>query len=156
MSPEETIQQNLIAKFDFLNGRVRVQRARRIWVDVPAEVFDQVLPTLVRDFQFTILCTISGLDEGEKLGIIYHLAQAGGITLNLKTAVPKANPVWKTVCVFFPGCTFYERELVDLFGLQVAGLPPGSRYPLPDNWPAGQYPLRKDWNMAPPAANQEA
>lgn len=154
MSPEETIQQNLIAKFDFLNGRVRIQRARRIWVDVPAASFDQVLPALVRDFQFTILCTITGLDEGENLGLIYHLAQIGGITLNLKTTVPKAKPVWKTVLAFFPGCTFYERELVDLFGLQVEGLPPGSRYPLPDIWPAGQYPLRKDWNAAPAASKE--
>jgi Ni,Fe-hydrogenase III component G len=30
----------------------------------------------------------------------------------------------------------------------VTGLPEGSRYPLPDNWPEGQYPLRKDWKPA--------
>jgi len=32
-----------------------------------------------------------------------------------------------------------------MLGVQIEGLPPGKRYPLPDNWPAGQYPLRKDW-----------
>ena len=65
--------------------------------------------------------------------------------LNLKLAVPKAKPVIKTVSGLFPGCVIYERELVDLLGAEVEGLPPGERYPLPDNWPAGQYPLRKDW-----------
>jgi membrane-bound hydrogenase subunit beta len=25
-------------------------------------------------------------------------------------------------------------------------LPEGFRYPLPDDWPANQYPLRKDWS----------
>ena len=32
--------------------------------------------------------------------------------------------------------------------MQVQGLPPGNRYPLPDDWPQGQYPLRKDWNVS--------
>jgi membrane-bound hydrogenase subunit beta len=32
-----------------------------------------------------------------------------------------------------------------LLGAQVEGLPQSSRYPLPDNWPKGQFPLRKDW-----------
>ena len=33
-----------------------------------------------------------------------------------------------------------------MFGIKVEGLPEGERYPLPDGWPEGQYPLRKDWN----------
>jgi Ni,Fe-hydrogenase III component G len=35
---------------------------------------------------------------------------------------------------------------MDLLGIKVEGLPEGRRYPLPDNWPQGQYPLRKDWD----------
>jgi Ni,Fe-hydrogenase III component G len=27
----------------------------------------------------------------------------------------------------------------------VEGLPAGNRYPLTDDWPADQFPLRKDW-----------
>ena len=156
MSTEEALQQSLIARFDFLNGHIRIQRPRRIWADVPAAAFEQVLPVLVKEFQFNILCTITGLDAGDNLELIYHLAQIGGVTLSLKTAVPKANPVWKTVLATFPGCTIYERELVDLLGLQVEGLPPGSRYPLTDDWPAGQFPLRKDWKPAAAAADKEA
>ena len=45
----------------------------------------------------------------------------------------------------FPGAELYERELVDMFGISVEGLPAGNRYPLPDDWPQGQHPLRKDW-----------
>jgi Ni,Fe-hydrogenase III component G len=33
-----------------------------------------------------------------------------------------------------------------MLGVNVEGLPEGKRYPLPDDWPDGQYPLRKDWN----------
>jgi Ni,Fe-hydrogenase III component G len=67
--------------------------------------------------------------------------------LNLTVAVPKENPVLQTVMGYFPPAETYERELIDLLGMKVEGLPPGSRYPLPEGWPEGQYPLRKDWNV---------
>ena len=89
---------------------------------------------------------ITGLDLGERLGLIYHLARESGVTLNLETSVPKENPVVRSVIEAFPAAECYERELVDLLGFQVEGLPVGSRYPLPDSWPVGQYPLRKDWD----------
>jgi Ni,Fe-hydrogenase III component G len=79
------------------------------------------------------------------LSFIYHLAQDTGILLNIKISVPKASPVLMTVSGYFPGAEIYEREVVDLLGAKVEGLPPGNRYPLIDDWPAGQYPLRKDW-----------
>jgi membrane-bound hydrogenase subunit beta len=38
---------------------------------------------------------------------------------------------------------------MDLLGIQVEGIPPGRHYPLPEGWPEGQYPLRKDWKGLP-------
>jgi Ni,Fe-hydrogenase III component G len=145
MTNEEKIQQALIGRFPFLEGKIRLQRARRIWVDVPAESFDEVFAFIVKDLTFPILCTMTGQDEGERLSILYHLAHMDGITLNLKVSVPRDKPEWKSVAAYFPGGVLYEREIADLFGVQFQGLPPGPRYPLPDDWPAGQYPLRKDW-----------
>ena len=65
----------------------------------------------------------------------------------LKQSAPKANPVIKSVCSTFPNALWHERELVDLFGAVVEELPPGLTYPLPDGWPAGNYPLRKEWKV---------
>ena len=47
----------------------------------------------------------------------------------------------------FPGAEPYERELADMFGIKIDGLKPGRRYPLPDDFPADQHPLRKDWKV---------
>lgn len=148
MSAEETIQKALVEKLGFPADKVRVQRARRIWAETTPAAFDEALPRIAKELEFSILCTITGLDEGESLSILYHLARNSGIVLTLKVSVPKANPVWKTVMDVFPGSTFYEREMVDLLGLQVQGLPPGNRYPLTDDWPVGEHPLRKDWQPA--------
>ncbi|MFC1453755.1 NADH-quinone oxidoreductase subunit C [Verrucomicrobiota bacterium] len=142
---EEAISAELLAQFPFLEGNVKIQRARRIWVESSLEKFDNVFEHLVERMSFKILCTISGQDEIESFTIIYHLANKDGITANLRIKIPKTEAKWKSVGNMFPGAIFYERELVDLFGVRIEGLPPGSRYPLPDNWPEGQYPLRKDW-----------
>lgn len=145
LSNETTIQQELCERFDCLKDQIRVQRARRIFAHVPEANVLEVFEYAVKKLNFTILATMTGLDEGATLGVIYHLAQESGIVLNLATSVPKDKPVLKTVTSYFPAADAYERELVDLLGFQIEGLPQGNRYPLPDDWPAGQYPLRKDW-----------
>ena len=106
-------------------------------------MFDYV----VKNMKFCVLGAITGLDEGATLGLIYHLGRENGIVLNLSTSVPKEKPVLKTVTSYFPAADVYEREVIDLLGFQIEGLPEGNRYPLTDDWPAGQYPLRKDWKM---------
>ncbi len=147
MPEEQTVQEELIARFPFLKDKVRVQRARRIFVDVPSQNISQVFDHAVKQMRFVVLCTITGLDLGADLGVIYHVARENGIVLNLKTSVPKENPVIQTVTGHFPAAELYEREMVDLLGVQVRELPEGKRYPLPDGWPANQYPLRKDWKQ---------
>ena len=147
LSKETTIQEELTKRFDSLKDKVRVQRSRRLFAQVPAAEVPAVFDYAVKDLHFTILCTISGVDEGATLGLIYHLAQEGGIVLSLATSVPKDKPVLKSVASYFPAADAYEREVNDLLGFQIEGLPAGNRYPLPDDWPAGQYPLRKEWKV---------
>lgn len=142
---EEDIKNELIQKFNYLDNKIRIQRARRIWVDVTQDKFFEVFDHLVKNMKFNILCTITGFDDTTHYSAMYHLAQDSGITLHLKYGISKENPTIHTITATFPGGELYERELVDLFGIKVEGLPEGKRYPLPDNWPAGQYPLRKDW-----------
>ncbi|MDD2752346.1 MAG: NADH-quinone oxidoreductase subunit C [Candidatus Omnitrophica bacterium] len=145
MSFEEDIKHSLIKKFNYLEPAIRIQRARRIFLEVSLENFPQVFEYIARDLKFSHLCTITGLDENEKLSFIYHLVQDPGIMINLKVSVLKENPVIKSIIGIFPGAEIYERELIDLFGAKVEGLPEGNRYPLTDDWPKDEYPLRKDW-----------
>jgi Ni,Fe-hydrogenase III component G len=145
MTEEKAIQAELAGKFPFLDAKIRIARARRMFAEAPADQAAEVLGHLQDRMQFTILCAMTGLDLGATLGVIYHLARPSGVVLNLATALPKDKPVLQSVTARFPAAAAYERELVDLLGFQVQGLPEGPRYPLPDNWPAGQHPLRKDW-----------
>jgi len=154
MSEAEGLQAKLVAKFPFLAGAVRIQRAKRVWVEVDRQRFAEVFASLVESLDFTNLCTITGTDEGADLGFIYHLARNSGLMVNVKTRCPKGESM-KTVTPYFPGAAIYERETEDLFGAHIEGLPEGSRYPLPDDWPEGEHPLLKDWKAKGTGAGEE-
>jgi membrane-bound hydrogenase subunit beta len=142
---EIKIKEDLLNRFPYLNEKIRIQRDRRIYAEVDYANFIEVFEYAIKKLNFTFLCTITGLDEGDKISFIYHLTAQDGVLLNLKTGIPKERPVLKTIIGYFRGAEIYERELEDLLGVKVEGLPEGKRYPLPDDWPKDQYPLRKDW-----------
>ncbi len=147
MTVEEDIKQALVKKFNYLEPSIRIPRQRRIFLEVNRENFQIVFEYIAKELKFSHLCTITGLDENENLSFIYHLVQDPGVLINLKVSVPKDNPVIKSVISIFPGAEIYERELIDLFGAKVEGLPEGNRYPLTDDWPKEEFPLRKDWRL---------
>ena len=152
MEREENIVKQLTERFDFVTGSV--QRARRIWIEAPREKFLEVLAFLHDELGFTALCTVTGLDMGEQFQLIYHLADVGGIVLSAKENAPKSDPVFETATDLYKGGILYELEQRNLLGLVVHGIPEDIHYPLPDHWPKGTHPLRKDW--VAPTAEQKA
>lgn len=145
MEKEMFIVNQLAEQFQGLDAEKAKVSARRIFMDVPGNIFMDVLRYAAGSLQFEHLGTITGLDCGEEFEFIYHISNPDGIMLNLKRKAPKDNPVIETVLPVYQGASFYERELEGLLGVKVEGLPEGRQYPLPDDWPQGQYPLRKDW-----------
>jgi Ni,Fe-hydrogenase III component G len=138
------IAEELAATFSLPAEALKIQRATRLWVTVDQAQFAKVFEHLYAKRKFIILCTITGLDVGEDLEFIYHLACDAGVMANLKTRCRKGGTI-KSVTPIFPGAAIYERELIDLLGATVDGIPAGPRYPLPDNWPENEHPLLKDW-----------
>ena len=145
MDKEQKIADAITNKFDFLKDNCQIIRERRITIQLSSEKVMEVFDFLKNTLGFDQLCTITGLDCYDFFQAIYHIANSDGIIINVKLNIPKEKPVINTVSSIYNGSLFYERELKDLFGIEVEGLPAGRRYPLPDGWPEGQYPLRKDW-----------
>ncbi len=152
MTNEENIQSKLVKKFSFLENKIKITRARRIFAETSPEDFVKVLEYAAGSLSLVMLCGITGLDEGTTLGFVYHIAREDGIMLNIRVHVDRNKPVIKTITNLFPGADIYERELMDLLGAKVEGLPKGNRYPLSDDWPQDEYPLRKDWKRKSLAA----
>jgi membrane-bound hydrogenase subunit beta len=122
---------------------------RRIFLKVaPADLV--AAATLLRDrYGAAHLSTISGVDLGESFELLYHFASTAAV-LTVRTEIPKSAPCVASICPVIPGAVLYERELQEMFGIAVDGIPDGRRLNLPDDWPDGQYPLRKDWKHVRP------
>jgi Ni,Fe-hydrogenase III component G len=122
---------------------------RRIFVKVaPRDLLPAI--TLLRDkYGCAYLATISGVDKGDAFEFLYHFASPVA-NINLRTECPRSEPRISSICAVIPGAVLYERELQDMFGVLVEGLPDPRPLVLPDDWPAGNYPLRKDWKFERP------
>ncbi len=148
MTEEEKIKQELEEKFGYLKDTVVIKRKNRIFANVSLEKFYEVFTYAVKQMHFEALSTITGMDSGDSFTVIYHINREGRIMLNLGISISKNNPAIKTVTPLFLNADIYEREIMDLLGIQVDGLAAGRRYPLPDNWPKNEHPLRKDWKSS--------
>lgn len=139
----------------FLNSKLSKEvtnitspRDRRIFAETTTEKLAEVTQAL-KEWGIVNLGTITGLDLGEQFGIIYHFYDSKGLIFNLKVYIPRNEPKVPTLIGLFPGVFLYEREIMDLFGIQVEGTPMVRKYPVPEDWPDGQYPMRKDWKGLP-------
>lgn len=88
---------------------------------------------------------ITGVDYPKEIEVLYHLSRGNEI-ITLKTRVPKTRPEIKTISDLFPGAILFERELAEMLGVRIRGITL-KRFLLPDNWPKGVYPLRKDYKL---------
>jgi Ni,Fe-hydrogenase III component G len=92
------------------------------------------------------LSAMTGLDRpatGE-FEVLYHFC-AGAAIVTLRVHAPKADATVPSICGLIPSASFFERELSEMFGITVAGTPDPARLFLPDDWPEGVFPLRKDF-----------
>jgi formate hydrogenlyase subunit 5 len=112
-------------------------------IQVKADSHWDVLKTLLETDKSAGISALTGLDLGEKIGLMYHIRTNGAI-VTIRTEVPKENPRIPTITDLIPGAHFHEREAADLFGVIFEGHPNPSRLVLPEDWPENLYPLRKD------------
>ena len=100
------------------------------------------------------LSSMVGIDESGRLGgdvysITYWLSLNDGgssdVLLGIRAYVRGDDPTFPSVADVIYGSNWYEREVRDLLGLKPVGHPDPRRLILPDDWPEGVYPLRKDF-----------
>ncbi|MFC0875214.1 NADH-quinone oxidoreductase subunit C [Saccharicrinis sp. FJH2] len=111
----------------------------------PEKLFD-ICHTL-RDHdqtQFDYLMSLSGMDYGENVGVVYHLySMELKHKLVIKVMVLKDKPVVPSVERIWKSADWHEREAYDLVGIEFEGHHNMIRILCPYDWEG--YPLRKDY-----------
>ncbi|MCR4428034.1 MAG: NADH-quinone oxidoreductase subunit C [Caldiserica bacterium] len=124
-----------------------------MWVEVSSSQIRNWVEEFIKSGKFRLLSTISGYEEGDKYFIVYHFLDMDG-DVDVRTSVPKDNPVLPSISPVLPGGILYEREIQDLLGVKFEGIIDGRRLILPEHWPEGVYPLRKDFKPGEVKVNE--
>ncbi len=125
------------------NLQILINPSGMVIVQANNQILREIIKELLAIDQKTSLVTISGLDLGQTLGVYYHMRTSKGY-LTIKVEVPKDKPRIQTITDLINGATFAELEASDLLGLIFEGNTLSDHFILPENWPQGVYPLRKD------------
>jgi formate hydrogenlyase subunit 5 len=128
-----------------MGGNIQIQPAQlgKALIQVKSDSNRDVLKILLETDESAGISALTGLDMGEKIGLMYHIRTNGAI-VTIRTEVPKQEPKIPTITDLLPGAAFHEREVADLFGVVFEGHPNPVRLVLPEDWPENLYPLRKD------------
>ncbi len=121
---------------------VKIPSDRRIFATTD-EDRSRVAMLALKERGIRHLSAISGVDRGDVITVVYQI-DCRPVLLNLKINLPKSAPKVRTITDIFPGAILYERDLMEMLGVNVEGHPDPRRLFLPDDWPADKYPLRKE------------
>ena len=122
----------------------------------PGELLLETTPTALPGFADRITTCLSGRlmslfasDERDATGrfLLHHLWFLPNLRafLHLVAPVPPAEPSYPSIAAKYPVANWFEREVMDLFGLIPTGHPNPTRVALHDDWPDGAWALRKDF-----------
>ena len=130
-------------------GTIEQVRKNRIRIITDPVRLHDAIRTAQAVLGFDRLITISTVDNGETFELLYHLIGPHRIIISLSISLPRDRPVTATLSDLLPPAGVYERQIHDLFGIAFEGHPGLKKILLNEDWPDGEYPLRKDWKPGP-------
>jgi Ni,Fe-hydrogenase III component G len=116
---------------------------KRIYITADNETAKAVVIYMFTDLKVR-LSTITGVDVRAGVELLYHLAvDAEGLVITIRTLVQKPELEINSVTPEIPAAEWIEREIAEMLGVKFTGHPNLATLLLPDGWPEGVYPLRK-------------
>jgi len=133
------------------NAIKTVEHLNESYIEVKREDFRKVCYYLFEDLH-ALLRVMFATDERDRDGVfkIYTVFSVPGanrffvIVLSLRPDEAR----FPSITVHVPAAHWYEREIMDMFGLTPEGHPDQRRLVFHEAFPEGSYPLRKDWSIS--------
>ena len=137
---------NISGRFGSNILNIKKMSNKRAYIDVYPKDIKEFVRYIFKDLSFRF-DTASGVDDFSALEILYHFSyDLSGITISLRAILQdKQDPHIDTITDITRSAWWIERELHELFGIEFNGNSDLRPLLLPDDWPKGVYPLRKDF-----------
>jgi membrane-bound hydrogenase subunit beta len=120
-----------------------------LWLDVKRDGFLTAVKHLCRLQENPHFTVIAPVDRGDTVDLQYHFSLFYGqhlkaIALIIRVTLPKTDLSIPTITDLIPGAIFSEREVQEMMGVRVEGIPDDRRLFIPEDFPKGVYPWRRD------------
>ncbi len=161
-TPEEIVQSfKEVFGDNIIDAKIRVREIGRkkhknvrIWLHVKRDAFKSAVYHLKNFEEFPHLSVISGTDIGDHIQLLYHFAvyceePLATIPITIVVDVPKSDPRIPTLAELSPWAVLSEREKMEMLGVIVEDIPDTRHVFLPENFPEGVYPWRRDEKGVP-------
>lgn len=143
-----TVVSTVSAALDVADRAVHEPRAGELVVDVNAAVLPALADRAVRDLDGRLMSLFAS-DERQMTGrfLLHHVWSLPRLRSFLRISAPvdTAEPSYPSIAAKYPAANWFEREVMDFFGLRPEGHPNSTRVALHDDWPEGAWALRKDF-----------
>jgi len=126
--------------------------AQRVYIEVEANAIVRMAEYIFKQLgaRFNIASGVDGRDEME---ILYHFTVEDiNLVISLRVRLPKTKLEIDSLTGVFVAAQWIEREIHELLGINFVGHPQLKRLLLPEDWPEGVHPLRKDYEEWDPNA----
>jgi len=148
------------ARFGPLIQRADVPSDRRLFVFVDRSVMKFVCQHIFRELDARYVTSI-GSDDRPYSGtflVSHNFAfDKDHVLCSVLTQLPENDLTIDSITSMVPAASWAEREMRDLLGIEPLGHRYLKRLVLPDGWPEGNHPLRKDvrWDAVPESYDPE-
>lgn len=139
MNNHEAILNKLESALPDVTLDVKALPTNDIRITVSRQSFLALVDVLVNQGGYDHLSTITGVDSGEGVELLYHFWHKNGVSVHL--TLPYDALHMPTLTKMVPGALFYEREVAEMLGVVFEGLD-AAPLVLPDDWDRPP-PLRK-------------
>ena len=123
---------------------VKRKSDQRIYIDIsPDKLVDA--SRLMLEQPGARLQIATGVDTSNGFEVMYHWAlDADGIVITLRVLVDHDSPELESIAPIYPAAEWIEREMWELLGITFKGHPDLRHLLLADDWPEGNYPMRRN------------
>ncbi len=87
----------------------------------------------------------SGIHNEDSFEMLYHFGfDKQGVIVSLRVYLDKENPEIESLMSLIPGIEYIERETWELLGIKFLNNSNLKHFLLAEDWPEGNYPVRKN------------
>jgi len=121
---------------------------QRIYIDITPQSVEKATRLMLDEFGARLQIA-TGVDNGDGFEILYHWAlDTEGYVISLKVMLDHDMPELNSIALMCPAAEWIEREIWELLGIHFLGHPDMRHLLLADDWPDGDYPMRKNRGTA--------